>query len=170
MESNGVTAFRNMGQAADLMNGKIGGNIITLNAVALAASRAADETENAGIQRVKLGRIPPIAVPVPDPKVATSLGTTTKAVKELSEASKAAQVQIKSLGEELSRNNEILSKAKDAYSSFKDGIVNVVKGIIDFGAAATAETGSFLDNLIAQSAKAVDFWQQGQNPFSNGSI
>jgi hypothetical protein len=55
------------------------------------------------------------------------------------------------------RNNDILAKAKDAYNSFKSGITSVIKGIIDFGSAATAETGTFLENLVAQAAKAQDF-------------
>ena len=153
MESNGVAAFRNMGQYADLMNGKIYGNVISLNAVALAATQANDALENRGIKRVKLGRVPVVAgVAVPD-----TVAKTATAVKGLSAAAKSAQSQMASLGDELTRNNDILAKAKDAYNSFKDGIVSVVKGIIDFGAAATSETGSFLENLIAQSAKAVDF-------------
>jgi TP901 family phage tail tape measure protein len=90
------------------------------------------------------------------------LGGTTapkaeKAVKGLSAAAKLAQAQMSKLSDELSRNNDILAKAKDAYNSFKSGITSVIKGIIDFGSAATAETGTFLENLVAQAAKAQDF-------------
>lgn len=155
MESNGTKAFRGMTTAAQ-------GTIVTINAVALAASRAADELDNAGIKRVKQGRIPPAAVAVPD--VNTGLGATasnagkaTKAVTGLSDAAKSAQTQMAKLSDELTRNNDILAKAKDAYASFKDGIRNVITGIIDFGSAATAETGTFLENLVAQAAKAQDF-------------
>jgi TP901 family phage tail tape measure protein len=88
-------------------------------------------------------------------------GVTTpkadKAVKGLSAAAKLAQAQMSKLSDELSRNNDILAKAKDAYDSFKSGITSVITGIIDFGSAATAETGSFLENLVAQAAKAQDF-------------
>jgi TP901 family phage tail tape measure protein len=80
-----------------------------------------------------------------------------KAVKGLSESAKIAQSQIAKLTDELSRNNDILDKAKDAYASFKSGITSVITGIIDFGAAATAETGTFLENLVGQAAKAADF-------------
>ena len=80
-----------------------------------------------------------------------------KAVKGLSESAKIAQSQIAKLTDELSRNNDILAKAKDAYASFKSGITSVITGIIDFGAAATAETGTFLENLVAQAGKAADF-------------
>jgi hypothetical protein len=162
MESNGVNAFRNMSQAADMMNGKIKNNIVSLNAVALAASRAADELDNAGIKRVKQGRVPPVAVAVPGANeglgsAAASANKATKAVTGLSDAAKVAQSQMAKLGDELTRNNDILAKAKDAYASFKSGIVSVITGIIDFGQAATAETGTFLENLVAQAAKAQDF-------------
>lgn len=162
MESNGTRAFRNMGREAYLANKQIAGNIVTLNAVALAASRAADEQENAGIKRVKQGRVPPIAVAVPEVSAGLS-GTAgkadkaAKAVVGLSNAAKAAQANMTKLSDELTRNNDILAKAKDAYASFKDGIRSVITGIIDFGSAATAETGTFLENLVAQAAKAQDF-------------
>ncbi len=162
MESNGVNSFRNMSQAADVMNGKIKMNIVSLNAVALAASRAADELDNAGIMNVKRGNVPvPVAVPGNDQ---TGLGGTAgkaakaaTAVKGLSEAGKLAQQAMAKLGDELARSNDILAKAKDAYASFKDTVKGAITGIIDFGAAATAESGSFLENLVAQAAKAADF-------------
>ena len=154
MESNGVRAFNRMGQAADR-------TIVSINAVALAASRASDELENAGIKRVKQGRVPPIAVPTPDPNglgsAAASADKAAKAVTGLSAAAKIAQANMAKLSDELARNNDILAKAKDAYNSFKTGITSVIKGIIDFGQAATAETGTFLENLVAQAAKAQDF-------------
>ena len=160
MESNGVQAFRNMGDAAYLANQKIAGNIVTLNAVALAASRAADEVDNIGIKRVKQGRVAPIGVAVPDTGLDATAGKATKAAKAvtgLSDAAKVAQVQMAKLSDELARNNDILAKAKDAYDSFKNGIKSVITGIIDFGSAATAETGTFLENLVAQATKAQDF-------------
>ncbi len=153
MESNGTKAFRGMSQAAQ-------GTIVTINAVALAASRASDELENAGIKRVKQGRVPPIAVPTTNEGLGDTASKASKAAKAvigLSDAAKAAQANMTKLSEELTRNNDILAKAKDAYASFKDGIRNVITGIIDFGSAATAETGTFLENLVAQAAKAQDF-------------
>ena len=90
-------------------------------------------------------------------KTADKTNKATTAVKGLSDVAKVAQTQIAKLGDELARNNNILDKAKDAYASFKTGIVSVVTGIIDFGQAATAETGTFLENLVAQAAKAQDF-------------
>jgi hypothetical protein len=163
LESNGTSAFKNMSQAADLMNGKIGLNIKTLNAVQLAATRASDALDNAGILNVKRGNVPvynPVATPGSTEGlggVAGNAGKATKAVTGLSDAAKIAQTQMAKLGNELTRNNDILAKAKDAYDSFKDGIKGVITGIIDFGSAATAETGTFLENLVAQAAKASDF-------------
>jgi hypothetical protein len=154
MESNGVRAFNRMGQAADR-------TVVSINAVALAASRASDELENAGIKRVKQGRVPPIAVTTPDANAfggaAAGADKAAKAVTGLSAAAKIAQANMAKLTDELARNNDILAKAKDAYNSFKSGITSVIKGIIDFGQAATAETGTFLENLVAQAAKAQDF-------------
>lgn len=155
MESNGTKAFARMTSAAQ-------GTIVTINAVALAATRASDELENAGIKRVKQGRVPPVAVAVPEVDAGLA-GTAAKAskaataVKGLSDAGKLAQQAMAKLGDELARSNDILSKAKDAYANFKDAVKGAITGIIDFGAAATAESGSFLENLVAQAAKAADF-------------
>jgi hypothetical protein len=162
MESNGVNAMNNFGRAADLANAKVKGNIVSLNAVALAASRAADQIDNAGIKGVKTSKIvAPVAVPGDTEAglggTASKAAKAATAVKGLSEAAKLAQAQMSKLSDELSRNNDALTKAKDAYASFKEGIRNVINGIIDFGAAATAETGTFLENLVAQAAKAADF-------------
>jgi hypothetical protein len=105
---------------------------------------------------ITLGAIPGAA----DNAVTKSTDKTKKAttaVKGLSDAAKAAQAQMAKFSDELQRNNEILNDAKQAYASFKDGVKNVITGIIDFGAAATAETGTFLENLVVQAAKAADF-------------
>jgi len=155
LESNGVRAFNRMGQAADR-------TVISINAVQLAAQKAADALDDAGIKRTKIrtqqGK-PTFNAEVKDPLGDTSVKAdkAAKAVTGLSAAAKIAQAQMAKLSDELSRNNDILAKAKDAYNSFKDGIKGVITGIIDFGQAATAETGTFLENLVAQAAKAQDF-------------
>jgi len=61
-----------------------------------------------------------------------------------------------------------LAKAKDAYASFKDGVKNVITGIIDFGSAATAKTGTFLQNLTAQAVKAANFGSKVRQLLSMG--
>jgi hypothetical protein len=87
----------------------------------------------------------------------TNTNKLTTAVVGLSKAGKAAQKQMAQLGTALARNNEILANAKQAYADFKTGVSTVISGIIDFGAAATAETGTFLENLTKQATKAADF-------------
>jgi predicted transcriptional regulator len=153
MESNGVQAFRNMGDAAYLANQKIAGNIITLNAVALAASRAADEVDNIGIKRVKLGRIPPVAVAVPD-AVTTSTTKATKAVVGLSDAAKLAQANMAKLGDELNKSNDTLKKAKDAYANFKTTVSTAISSILNFGSAQNSSTDSITNAKDAQNELA----------------
>ena len=87
----------------------------------------------------------------------TNTNKLTTAVVGLSKAGKAAQKEMAKLGTALARNNEILANAKEAYANFKTGVSTVISGIIDFGAAATAETGTFLENLTKQATKAADF-------------
>jgi predicted transcriptional regulator len=153
MESNGVQAFRNMGDAAYLANQKIAGNIITLNAVALAASRAADEVDNIGIKRVKLGRVPPVAVAVPD-AVTTSTTKATKAVVGLSDAAKLAQANMAKLGDELSKSNDTLKKARDAYANFKTTVSTAISSILNFGSAQNSSTDSISNAKDAQNELA----------------
>ena len=175
MESNGTKAFRNMSQAADVMNGKIAGNIITLNAVQLAATRAADALDNAGIMDVKRGRIPtyaPVAVPgVSGVSSNGSSGNSKKAEKKAKEAAKAAEAMAKliasssksataaltKMNDKLTTAREKLQAAKDAYGSFKASLRDSIVSLIDFGEAASATTGSFLDNLRKQANSAVGF-------------
>jgi predicted transcriptional regulator len=153
MESNGVQAFRNMGDAAYLANQKIAGNIITLNAVALAASRAADEVDNIGIKRVKLGRVPPVAVAVPD-AVTTSTTKATKAVVGLSDAAKLAQANMAKLGDELNKSNDTLKKARDAYANFKTTVSTAISSILNFGSAQNSSTDSISNAKDAQNELA----------------
>ncbi len=148
LESNGVRAFNRMGQAADR-------TIISINAVALAASRASDELENAGIKRVKQGRVPPIAVSVPATNeglgaTAANAGKATKAIKGLSEAAKIAQNRMATFTDELSSANSILDQAKEAFNSFKSSVSSAITGIIDFGSAHSSSAQSIQDAQKAQ--------------------
>jgi hypothetical protein len=165
MESNGVNSFKNMGQAADLMNGKISMNIITLNAVALAASRASDEVDNLGIKNVKLGKIPiPVAVPQMNEALsntATKAGKATKAVKDLSGVTKTAEAAMERFTNELTTANDVLSKAKDAYASFKSSVSNAISSILNFGDAHASSTESSenakkAQDDLAKAQKAYD--------------
>jgi len=101
-------------------------------------------------------------------KTAEKTVKVVAAVFDLSRAGKLAQKEMAKLTTELANNNDILAKAKESYANFKDGVKNVITGIIDFGAAATAETGSFVENLIAQAAKAANFGSKVQQLLSMG--
>jgi hypothetical protein len=171
MESNGTQAFRNMGQSALEANNKIGRNIVTLNAVALAASRASDEIENAGIKDVKLKRTPPIAVAVPEVSAGLS-GTTakaekaTKAVVGLSGAARvaaremaklntqlgASKDQLGKLEDELKTAGDVLTKAKDKFQDFKDGVKNAISNVLNLGSAQDKSTESIKNAVDAQAA------------------
>lgn len=157
MESNGVNSFRNMGQAADLMNGKIAMNIITLNAVSLAASRAADQMDNAGIKRVKQGRIPPVAVAVPEVDAALSTtaakaGKAAAAVKGLSLAAQLAKQKMTAFGEELSKANLELDDANTKFQNFKTNVKDAITGVLNFGGAQDASASSIQNAKDAQEA------------------
>ena len=97
-----------------------------------------------------------IAIPTVD-ELGKSGTKAAKGISKISEASKIAKEQIAAFTEQLSKANDVLETAKQAYSSFKSSVADTFNGLIDFSSAATSETGSFLENLIAQSAKAVDF-------------
>jgi hypothetical protein len=155
MESNGTAAFRNMGQAADLMNGKIAMNIITLNAVSLAASRAADQMDNAGIKRVKQGRIPPVAVAVPEVDAALSTtaakaGKAAAAVKGLSLAAQIAKQKMTAFGDELKNANEQLDDANNKFQNFKTNVKDAITGVLNFGGAQDASATSIQNAKDAQ--------------------
>jgi hypothetical protein len=80
-----------------------------------------------------------------------------KGIKEIGDAGKYAKQQIAAFTDQLSKANGVLDNAREAYASFKSSVADTLNGILDFGAAATAETGSFVENLVAQAAKAANF-------------
>jgi hypothetical protein len=80
-----------------------------------------------------------------------------KGLKEIGDAAKYVKQQIAALQEQLNKANGVLDNAREAFASFKSTVADTFNGILDFGAAATAETGSFIENLVAQAAKAADF-------------
>ena len=84
---------------------------------------------------------------------------TTKAkdaLKKLKDAAKdAAQTIVDNLEESLRSAESKLDDARSAFSSFKNGIMDSVKGIVNFGKAV--EEGDFFKNLTDQAASATDF-------------
>lgn len=180
MESNGVRSFQRFGTAADLARQNVDRNIVSLNAVALAASRAADALDNAGIKNVKRGNVP---APVKVPGVDTSTNdSASNAAKGASKASKAASAMAKEvakqaakaaaalqkMNDKLSAAREKLAQAKEAFASFRDGVRDSINGLLNFGEAASGGTGSFLKNLRAQAAGIVSFAGKVQKLISMG--
>ena len=168
MESNGTKAFRNMGAAAQEANKKIAGNIVTLNAVQLAATRAADAVDNAGIMDVKRGRIPtysPVAVPSASSGgggggasgASKAAGKAAKAAAAVAKQAALAAASLSKMNDKLSAAREKLSQAREAFASFRDGVRDSINGLLDFGDAASGGTGTFLKNLRAQAAGIVSF-------------
>lgn len=108
-----------------------------------------------------------VVLPTVD-KVGKAAKTTSKAVAGIGDAAKASKDKIAAFTEELSKQNGVLQSARDAFASFKSTVRDTLTGIIDFSAAATAESGSFIDNLVAQAAKAADFGAKVKTLLSMG--
>jgi hypothetical protein len=144
LESNGVQAMTRFGNVAALANEKVQRNIVSLNAVQLAATRAGDALDNAGILDVKRGKIPvynPVAVPgIADVISVGSAGTSKKAEKKAKEAAKAAEAMAKlianstksatsaltKMNNKLTTARDKLKVAKDAYKSYRDGVKEAI--------------------------------------------
>lgn len=184
MESNGTKAFKNMSQTAELMNGKIAMNIVTLNAVQLAATRASDAIDNANIRKVKSGQVP-VYNPVDVPGTGGSGGSggggggASKAAKKaakdaaamaklVADATKRATAALTKMNDKLTAAREKLAQAKEAFATFRDGVRDSITGLLNFGDAANAETGTFLENLRKQAAGIVSFASKVQTLIKMG--
>ncbi len=171
MESNGVRSFQRFGTAADLARQNVDRNIISLNAVALAATRAADALDNAGIKGVKTGNIPvPVKVPGSSDVAGASSGASNAAkgasksakaaaamAKEVAKQAAKAASALQKMNDKLTAARDKLAAAKEAFASFRDGVKDSINGLLNFGDAANAQTGTFLQNLRAQANGIVSF-------------
>ena len=90
-------------------------------------------------------------------KVGTAAKKTSKAVAGIGDAAQAAKDKIADFTDQLRKQNDVLDSARDAFASFKSTVKDTINGILDFSSAATAESGTFIENLVAQAAKASDF-------------
>jgi hypothetical protein len=108
-----------------------------------------------------------VVLPTVD-QVGKSGTKAAKGVKAIGDAGKYAKAQIAAFQEQLDKANGVLDKAREAYASFKSSVADTLSGILDFGAAATAETGSFVENLVAQAAKAANFGSKVQQLLGMG--
>ena len=80
-----------------------------------------------------------------------------KAGKSVGGASKNAAEKIAKLTEALSNAGAILNEAKAKFSDYARSVSSSITSVLSFTSAAGAETGTFLENLVAQAAKAADF-------------
>ena len=154
MESNGVQAFRNMGDAAYLANQKIAGNIVTLNAVQLAATRVSDALDMASVKNIKTRSQQGKATynPVKDPltDTAAKAGKATAAVKGLSLAAQIAKQKMAAFGDELKSANEQLDDASTKFQNFKTNVKDAITGVLNFGGAQDASATSIQNAKDAQ--------------------
>ena len=101
-------------------------------------------------------------------KVGTAANKTSKAVSGIGDALQATKDKIAGFTEELRKQTDILDSARDAFASFKSTVKDTINGILDFSSAATAESGTFIENLVAQAAKAADFGAKVRTLLSMG--
>lgn len=90
-------------------------------------------------------------------KVGTAANKTSKAVAGIGDAAQATKDKIAGFTDELRKQTDVLDSARNAFASFKSTVKDTINGILDFSSAATAESGTFIENLVAQAAKAADF-------------
>jgi predicted translin family RNA/ssDNA-binding protein len=75
----------------------------------------------------------------------------------VADATKATTKALDKMNDKLTTAREKLQAAKDAFASFRDGVRASINGLLNFGQAASAETGTFLQNLRAQAKGIVSF-------------
>jgi hypothetical protein len=88
--------------------------------------------------------------------------------KSVGGASKAATEKVQQFTKALSDANQVLADSKQKFKDYASSVTSSITGVINFSSAATAETGSFLENLIAQAAKAQDFGTKVRTLLSMG--
>ena len=97
-----------------------------------------------------------------------SSGTGGAAAKSVGGASKSAAEKIAKFTETLSAANSVLSDSKQKFRDYASSVTSSITGVISFSTAATAETGTFLENLTAQATKAQDFGTKVRSLLSMG--
>jgi hypothetical protein len=88
--------------------------------------------------------------------------------KSVGGASKVATEKIAKFTEALSNANQVLTDSKQKFRDYASSVTSSITGVINFSSAATSETGSFLENLIAQATKAQDFGTKVRTLLSMG--
>jgi hypothetical protein len=153
---------------------KYGDNIyygvsVQLNAAALAATKLDDAAQTAALNFYKIRKQQgkSLFTPVKKPKDDSGGGSSNKAAKAakaaaamaklVSDATKRATAALDKMNNKLTAAREKLAAAKEAFASFRDGVRDSINSLLNFGEAASAETGTFLQNLRAQAAGIVSF-------------
>jgi len=77
--------------------------------------------------------------------------------KQVAAASKLATAALEKMNVKLTEAREKLQAAKEAYADFASAVRDSITGLLNFGEAASAETGSFLENLRKQVSGIVGF-------------
>lgn len=75
----------------------------------------------------------------------------------VSGATSKANDQLDIFKDKLDNAKSALADAKQKFDDFAKSISGAIRGVLNFGEAATAETGTFLENLITQADKAKEF-------------
>lgn len=159
----GAQSSINMANGFMYASTAIASTVPYLDAAALAASRAADQIENAAIRGYKASKLlggggTTTGTPVPTIK-APKLGGAGGASKSAKSAAKATQTvndAISRLTNSLQKLQDNLESAKNAYKGFADGIASAIKDTLSFSAAAEMG-GSFIKALEKQATKASGF-------------
>ena len=77
--------------------------------------------------------------------------------KSLGGAADKANEQISAFNKTLADAKQKLDDAKQKFKDFAATVAGSIKSVLNFGNAASAETGTFLENLIGQADKAKEF-------------
>jgi hypothetical protein len=147
-------ATQSIGGKFSYLTNAAGSVVIAMDAISVAARHATDSIEN--------NRLLPAATKQPKIKIPkipkTPNGSkSAKASKAVAALAKTVADALGRMNDKLSTAQDKLSSATDAFKSFADGVAESINGLINFGDAANAETGSFLSNLQAQAKSAVGF-------------
>lgn len=80
----------------------------------------------------------------------------------------AASKAMDDFKDKLDKAKQSLSDAKQKFDDFASSIAGSIKSVLNFGRAAEAETGTFLENLVAQANQAKEFAKRVSTLISMG--
>ena len=158
-------ATQSIGGKFNYLTNAAGSVVIAMDAISVAARHATDSIEN--------NRILPAATKIPKIKVPkvpkTPNGSkSAKAQKAVAALAKLVADALTKMNDKLSSAQDKLTSATDAFKSFSDGVAESINGLINFGDAANATTGSFLSNLQEQAKSAIGFADKVKQLISMG--